>query len=70
MFLCFCFLPLRNIRIPDFCFAPGPQILSFILIRNIPGCVRSAYSSFFAWFGKISLEVSWTPSDSSLFPSS
>lgn len=33
------------------------QILSFILIRNIPGYVRSIYSSFFAWFGKISLEV-------------
>ncbi|XP_069769761.1 N-acetylneuraminate (7)9-O-acetyltransferase isoform X2 [Narcine bancroftii] len=33
------------------------QILSFVLIRNIPGYVRSVYSSFFAWFGKISLEV-------------
>ncbi|XP_048410768.1 N-acetylneuraminate 9-O-acetyltransferase isoform X1 [Stegostoma tigrinum] len=33
------------------------QILSFILIRNIPGYVRSVYSSFFAWFGKISLEL-------------
>lgn len=38
-------------------FAAAPQILSFILIRNIPGYVRSVYSSFFAWFGKISLEV-------------
>lgn len=38
-----------------------PQILAFILIRNIPGYARSIYSSFFAWFGKISLEVrqSW-----------
>lgn len=36
----------------------APQILSFVLIRNIPGYVRSVYSSFFAWFGKISLEVS------------
>ncbi|KAE8596256.1 hypothetical protein XENTR_v10016033 [Xenopus tropicalis] len=34
------------------------QILSFVLIRNIPGYARSVYSSFFAWFGKISLEVS------------
>nr|XP_016813263.1 N-acetylneuraminate 9-O-acetyltransferase isoform X3 [Pan troglodytes] len=33
------------------------QILAFILIRNIPGYARSVYSSFFAWFGKISLEV-------------
>uniref|UniRef100_A0A3P8VYK9 CAS1 domain containing 1 n=1 Tax=Cynoglossus semilaevis TaxID=244447 RepID=A0A3P8VYK9_CYNSE len=33
------------------------QILSFILIRNIPGYARSVYSSFFAWFGKISLEL-------------
>ncbi|XP_061598663.1 N-acetylneuraminate 9-O-acetyltransferase [Cololabis saira] len=33
------------------------QILAFILIRNIPGYVRSIYSSFFAWFGKISLEL-------------
>lgn len=33
------------------------QILAFILIRNIPGYARSSYSSFFAWFGKISLEL-------------
>lgn len=33
------------------------QILAFILIRNIPGYARSIYSSFFAWFGKISLEL-------------
>ncbi|XP_051520250.1 N-acetylneuraminate 9-O-acetyltransferase isoform X1 [Myxocyprinus asiaticus] len=33
------------------------QILAFILIRNIPGYARSLYSSFFAWFGKISLEL-------------
>lgn len=32
-------------------------ILAFILIRNIPGSARSMYSSFFAWFGKISLEL-------------
>ncbi|XP_034017436.1 N-acetylneuraminate 9-O-acetyltransferase-like isoform X2 [Thalassophryne amazonica] len=33
------------------------HILAFILIRNIPGYARSLYSSFFAWFGKISLEL-------------
>ncbi|XP_051948508.1 N-acetylneuraminate 9-O-acetyltransferase isoform X2 [Xyrauchen texanus] len=33
------------------------QILAFILIRNIPCYARSLYSSFFAWFGKISLEL-------------
>ncbi|XP_034616352.1 N-acetylneuraminate 9-O-acetyltransferase isoform X2 [Trachemys scripta elegans] len=32
-------------------------ILAFILIRNIPGYARSVYSSFFAWFGRISLEL-------------
>ncbi|KAM4028982.1 N-acetylneuraminate (7)9-O-acetyltransferase isoform 1-T1 [Anomaloglossus baeobatrachus] len=33
------------------------QILAFVLIRNIPGYARSVYSSFFAWFGRISLEL-------------
>nr|XP_006011687.1 PREDICTED: CAS1 domain-containing protein 1 [Latimeria chalumnae] len=33
------------------------QILAFVLIRNIPGYARSVYSTFFAWFGKISLEL-------------
>lgn len=33
------------------------QIVAFILIRNTPGYARSIYSSFFAWFGKISLEL-------------
>ncbi|XP_076864917.1 N-acetylneuraminate (7)9-O-acetyltransferase [Brachyhypopomus gauderio] len=33
------------------------QILAFVLIRNVPGYCRSLYSSFFAWFGKISLEL-------------
>ncbi|XP_025020472.1 N-acetylneuraminate 9-O-acetyltransferase isoform X5 [Python bivittatus] len=33
------------------------QILAFILIRNTPGYARSVYSSFFAWFGRISLEL-------------
>lgn len=39
------------------CYFLNPQILAFVLIRNIPGYARSLYSSFFAWFGKISLEV-------------
>ncbi|CAB1350739.1 unnamed protein product [Coregonus sp. 'balchen'] len=38
-------------------YVSGLQILAFILIRNIPGYARSLYSSFFAWFGKISLEL-------------
>ncbi|GFS21716.1 CAS1 domain-containing protein 1 [Elysia marginata] len=32
-------------------------IVSFILLRNIPGFFRTRYSSFFAWFGRISLEA-------------
>lgn len=32
-------------------------ITAFILIRNVPGYLRSAYSAFFAWFGRISLEL-------------
>ena len=32
-------------------------IVSFILMRNVPGWLRTKYSSFFAWFGKISLEL-------------
>ncbi|CAH1788983.1 unnamed protein product [Owenia fusiformis] len=32
-------------------------IISFVLLRNIPGWLRTRYSSFFAWFGKISLEL-------------
>jgi len=32
-------------------------VIGFILLRNIPGWFRSRYSSFFAWFGKISLEL-------------
>ena len=33
------------------------QIVSYIILRNVPGWLRTRYSSFFAWFGKISLEV-------------
>ncbi|XP_077970440.1 N-acetylneuraminate (7)9-O-acetyltransferase-like isoform X2 [Styela clava] len=32
-------------------------ITAFIIIRNVPGYLRSGYSAFFAWFGKISLEL-------------
>lgn len=32
-------------------------ITAFILIRNVPGYLRSSYSAFFGWFGRISLEL-------------
>lgn len=32
-------------------------IVSFIILRNVSGLLRMRYSIFFAWFGKISLEV-------------
>ncbi|XP_056631791.1 N-acetylneuraminate 9-O-acetyltransferase [Diorhabda sublineata] len=32
-------------------------IVSFILLRNISGVLRTRYSSLFAWFGDISLEL-------------
>ncbi|CAF0785054.1 unnamed protein product [Adineta steineri] len=32
-------------------------IISYILLRNIPTFIRQHYSPFFAWFGKISLEL-------------
>ncbi|KAK7501363.1 hypothetical protein BaRGS_00007488, partial [Batillaria attramentaria] len=32
-------------------------IVSYIMLRNVPGWLRTRYSSFFAWFGKISLEL-------------
>ncbi|XP_070570765.1 N-acetylneuraminate (7)9-O-acetyltransferase-like isoform X2 [Ptychodera flava] len=32
-------------------------VTGFILLRNVPGRVRARYSTFFAWFGKISLEL-------------
>uniref|UniRef100_A0ABM0MR71 CAS1 domain-containing protein 1-like n=1 Tax=Saccoglossus kowalevskii TaxID=10224 RepID=A0ABM0MR71_SACKO len=33
-------------------------VIGFILLRNVPGRLRTRYSTFFAWFGKISLEAS------------
>lgn len=33
------------------------QIVGFILLRNMFGFLRCRYSSFFAWFGRISLEL-------------
>lgn len=32
-------------------------ILSYVILRNISGLLRTRYSTFFAWFGKISLEL-------------
>ncbi|GFG40632.1 hypothetical protein Cfor_06669 [Coptotermes formosanus] len=32
-------------------------IVSYIVLRNISGVLRTRYSSFFAWFGRISLEL-------------
>ncbi|XP_069959056.1 N-acetylneuraminate (7)9-O-acetyltransferase isoform X1 [Cherax quadricarinatus] len=32
-------------------------ILGFIVLRNMVGILRTRYSSFFAWFGRISLEL-------------
>lgn len=32
-------------------------ILSYIVLRNMSGLLRARYSTFFAWFGKISLEL-------------
>lgn len=59
VFVCVCDLLVTHSHSFSFCFFFSfLKILAFILIRNIPGYVRSVYSSFFAWFGKISLEVS------------
>lgn len=33
-------------------------IVAFVTLRNISGLIRSRYSAFFSWFGRISLEVS------------
>ncbi|XP_014666297.1 PREDICTED: CAS1 domain-containing protein 1-like isoform X2 [Priapulus caudatus] len=32
-------------------------ITSYIILRNVAGFMRTRYSTFFAWFGKISLEL-------------
>jgi N-acetylneuraminate 9-O-acetyltransferase len=32
-------------------------IVSFIILRNISGVLRTRFSTFFSWFGKISLEL-------------
>ena len=34
-----------------------PQIIGFVTLRNVFGAIRVRYSSFFAWFGRISLEL-------------
>jgi len=33
------------------------QIISYIILRNVSGVLRTCFSSLFAWFGKISLEL-------------
>lgn len=33
------------------------QIVSYVTIRNLSGVLRTRYSTFFAWFGNISLEL-------------
>lgn len=33
------------------------QIVSYLVLRNVFGILRSRYSSMFAWFGRISLEL-------------
>ncbi|ESN92156.1 hypothetical protein HELRODRAFT_89851, partial [Helobdella robusta] len=33
------------------------KILSYICLRNMMGCARRKFSAFFAWFGKMSLEL-------------
>jgi hypothetical protein len=33
------------------------QIVSYIFLRNVSGILRTRYSSFFAWFGRLSLEL-------------
>ncbi|XP_059469024.1 N-acetylneuraminate 9-O-acetyltransferase [Neocloeon triangulifer] len=32
-------------------------IVSYIVLRNVSGALRTRYSSFFAWFGRIALEL-------------
>ncbi|XP_054287835.1 N-acetylneuraminate 9-O-acetyltransferase-like [Macrosteles quadrilineatus] len=36
-------------------------IVSYIFLRNVSGILRTRYSSFFAWFGRLSLELMVTP---------
>ena len=33
------------------------QIISFVILRNVSDILRSRHSSFFSWFGQISLEL-------------
>ncbi|XP_065051911.1 N-acetylneuraminate 9-O-acetyltransferase-like [Rhopilema esculentum] len=45
-------------------------ITSYLLLRNVPTCIRTRFSSFFAWIGKMSVELFvaqyhiWLASDS------
>ena len=33
------------------------NLFSLVILRNMAGCLRSRYSTFFAWFGRISIEL-------------
>jgi len=33
------------------------QIICYIILRNVSGVLRTCFSSLFAWFGRISLEL-------------
>jgi len=55
IFACFCRNKADGNEIhPYIAFIP---IISLVIVRNLAGFWRSRYSSFFAWFGKISLEL-------------
>jgi len=43
------------------------QIVAYICLRNIHESLRAKYSVFFAWFGRISLEVSHRTFDVLIF---
>jgi len=55
VFACFCRNKADGNEIhPYIAFVP---IISLVILRNLAGFWRSRYSSFFAWFGRISLEL-------------
>ena len=45
-------------KIDSISFYSFMQVTGIIILRNSSGYVRARYSTFFAWFGSISLEVS------------
>lgn len=50
------FIPLTYLFFPAW--NPKIQIIGYIIVRNIFGSLRKRFSLFFAWIGRISLEVS------------